>query len=60
MSASEANKTLVNAGFNINITGAHIDGVSGAVASKQNPAAGTEAKPGTVVTVDFIHKDVSD
>ena len=60
MSASEADKTLVNAGFNINITGAHIDGVSGAVASKQNPAAGTEAKPGTVVTVDFIHKDVSD
>ena len=60
MSASEANKTLVNAGFNINITGAHIDGVSGAVASKQNPAAGTEAKLGTVVTVDFIHKDVSD
>ena len=46
--------------LNINISGAHIDGIAGAVATKQNPAAGTAAKPGTVVTVDFIHKDVSD
>jgi stage V sporulation protein D (sporulation-specific penicillin-binding protein) len=61
MSASAANRVLINAGFNISIEGAtNYDAGSGAVVVAQFPAAGSEATRGDVVSVTFRHTDVSD
>ena len=61
MSASAANRVLINAGFNINIEGAtNYDAGSGAVVVAQYPAAGSEATRGDVISVTFRHADVSD
>lgn len=59
-SASSANKSLVNAHLNILYDGAHNSNVSGALAVKQSPEAGTLVEPGTIVTVEFRHTDSSD
>ena len=61
MSASAANRVLINAGFNISIEGAtNYEAGSGAVVVAQFPDAGTEATRGDVVSVTFRHTDVSD
>lgn len=61
MSASAANRILINAGFNISIEGAtNYDAGSGAVVVAQFPEAGSEATRGDVVSVTFRHADVSD
>ena len=52
MAGQEANRTIVNAGLNISISGTGIEG-SGNVAVNQTPAAGTQVELGTVVTVEF-------
>ena len=59
-SPAQANKTLINAGLNIRMEGAYREDVSGAVASKQTPEAGTVVQPGTVVEVEFWHMDSYD
>ena len=61
MSASAANRILINAGFNISIEGAtNYDAGNGAVVVAQFPEAGSEATRGDVVSVTFRHADVSD
>lgn len=61
MSASAANRVLINAGFNISIEGAtNYDVGSGAVVVAQYPTAGSSATRGDVITVTFRHTDVSD
>ena len=59
-SASQATNVLASAGLNISISGAYREGVNGAVAVKQTPSEGTMVQPGTTVTVEFAHTDVSD
>lgn len=56
----QANKTLINAGLNVKMEGAYREDVSGSIALKQTPAAGTAVKPGTVIEVEFRHLDSSD
>lgn len=59
--ASNANKSLVNAGLNIRITGAeNYNSGSGAVVVSQSPAAGASVQRGSIVTVEFRHMDTSD
>ena len=61
LSASAANRVLINAGFNICIEGAtNFDVGEGAVVISQYPEAGTPATRGDVITVTFRHTDVSD
>lgn len=52
MSGLSANQAILNAGLNIRITGVNIEDTN-AIAAKQDPAAGTEVRRGTIVTVDF-------
>ena len=59
-SAAQATNVLASAGLNISITGSYRESVKGAVATKQNPAAGTLVKPGSTVNVEFTHKDSYD
>ena len=56
--AAQANKALIDAGFNIHLTGA--TGGTGAVAVSQSLPAGTITSKGTVITVDFRHMDTAD
>jgi stage V sporulation protein D (sporulation-specific penicillin-binding protein) len=61
LSASAANRVLINAGFNISIEGAtNFEVGDGAEVIAQYPAAGTPATKGDVITVTFRHTDVSD
>ncbi|MBE6623615.1 MAG: PASTA domain-containing protein [Ruminococcaceae bacterium] len=62
LSASAANKAVVNSNLNIYIEGSYREGVGGAaaVAVSQSPAAGEKVQPGTVVTVSFKHLDGTD
>ncbi len=55
-----AMQTLVNYSLNIKMEGAYRDGVDGTVATRQNPEAGTEVAPGTLISVDFHHLNNSD
>lgn len=55
LSASAANRALINAGLNIEIASGTLSSVEGATAMKQSIAAGEVVLPGTVVTVDFRH-----
>ena len=57
---AQANRVLINAGLNISMTGAYREDVSGALAVKQSPEAGSVVQPGTVVEVEFRHMDSSD
>jgi stage V sporulation protein D (sporulation-specific penicillin-binding protein) len=52
MSGQQANRTILNAGLNIKITGSGIESGQ-SIAAAQEPAAGTVVEPGTVVTVTF-------
>ena len=52
LSPQQANRTILNAGFNIRLDGADIES-GGTVAVLQEPAAGTEAAEGTIITVTF-------
>ncbi len=61
MTASAANRLLINAGFNINIKGAtNYAASSGAVVVSQYPAAGEKRSKGDVITVTFRYLDVTD
>jgi stage V sporulation protein D (sporulation-specific penicillin-binding protein) len=62
LSASAANKKIINSNLNIYIEGSYREGVGGAapVAVSQSPAAGERVTPGTVVTVSFKHLDATD
>lgn len=53
--AEQANQIIVNAGLNIRIQGFDVTS-SGVTAAKQTPEAGQMVDPGTVVTVEFLHK----
>ena len=57
LSAQQANRTILNAGFNIRLMGADIEG-KGVMAVLQDPLPGTAAQEGTIVTVTFA--DASD
>lgn len=59
-SASQATSVLASYGLNIEITGSYREGVQGAVAVKQTPEAGTLVQPGTIINVEFTHKDSYD
>ena len=59
--ASIANRTLTNAGFNIKIDGAmNFDEGVGAKVVSQSPAAGEMVPKGTVVTIELRHTDGTD
>lgn len=61
MSASEANKLIVNAGLNIQIAGAQNYNMgSGAKVTHQSVVAGSEVPYGTVVVIEVLHVDVTD
>ena len=58
LSGQQANRTILNAGLNISVSGVSIDS-AGCMAASQSPAAGEEVEIGTVVTVEFINKDLA-
>ncbi len=58
MSGQQANKAILNAGFNIKIMGIGIE-KSTSVATKQTPAAGESAELGSVITVQFLDKEAA-
>ena len=57
MTPSQANATLVNAGFNIRIAGSGATDGS-ASATRQSVEPGTELEQGTVIEVEFVSKIV--
>ncbi|MEG1773378.1 MAG: penicillin-binding transpeptidase domain-containing protein, partial [Oscillospiraceae bacterium] len=59
LSGQQANRTILNAGLNIKLTGCKIEN-SNAVAIAQNPAEGTPVEAGTVVTVEFADRGAPD
>ncbi len=61
MTASAANKVLINAGLNISVKGSSNHGTgSGPEVIEQSPAAGTIVGKGDVITVTFRYLDVTD
>ncbi len=60
MNAASATQILVNSGLNIKLDGAYREDVGGSVAVKSTPSAGQSVQPGTVVSVEFRHKDNTD
>lgn len=61
MSASAANKLIINSKLNIKIEGAtNYNDSEGAVVVAQSPEAGTMVTKGTIVTVEFRHMDGTD
>jgi len=61
MSALAANRALINAGLNIEISKGTISSVLDATAIKQSIAPGEKVLPGTVIVVDFLQNgDVTD
>lgn len=59
MTVSQANEAIVNAGFNIKISGGAADNAN-AVATSQYPVGGTDAYKGNVVEVTFQVNGYSD
>jgi beta-lactam-binding protein with PASTA domain len=61
MTASAANQTLINAGFNINIEGTtnYNEGSDAKVVS-QFPLGGTVGTKGDIISVTFRYLDVTD
>ena len=53
MKPTEANRTIVNGGFQIKLEGAISESEDGIVAVAQYPAAGTVAERGSIVRVEF-------
>ncbi len=60
LSSNGAANTLINYNLNIKMEGAYRDDITGAVATRQTPEAGQEVPIGTVVAVEFHHKDNTD
>lgn len=61
LSAAEANTLIVNAGLNIQISGAqNYNKGSGAKVTSQSYAGGTEVPYGTVIMIEVLHTDVTD
>lgn len=60
LEVTQARRLLESLNLNIEVSGAHRDGVSGAKAIKQSVSKGEFVVPGTVITVDFQHTDSSD
>ena len=61
MTASAANKVLINAGLNISVKGSSNHGAgAGPEVIEQFPAAGTIVGKGDVITVTFRYLDVTD
>jgi stage V sporulation protein D (sporulation-specific penicillin-binding protein) len=61
LSATAANKALIDAGLNIHIDTGTISSVADATAVKQSIAPGEKVIPGTVIQVDFRHSgDITD
>lgn len=58
MSGQQANRTILNAGLNIKITGLGIENAA-SIAISQNPPPGGQVEAGTVITVDFAAKDLA-
>ncbi len=58
MSGQQANKAILNAGFNIKIAGIGIES-SSSVAIRQSPAAGETIEIGSVVTVEFMDQNAA-
>jgi len=52
----QVNRESTNRGLNLRLTGAGLEG-SQAVSFTQSIAAGTEVEQGTIITVEFRHKD---
>lgn len=57
LTVSQANNAIVNQNLNIELVGNGLSD-SGVKAFAQNPAAGSKASPGTVITVQFRNEDV--
>ncbi|MBE6629376.1 MAG: PASTA domain-containing protein [Ruminococcaceae bacterium] len=60
MTAAEANQLLLNAGFNISITGARDYWKTGKTVVEQIPAAGATLPYGTVVTLRFAYDEIAE
>ena len=59
--AAAANKLAVNAGLNINISGAqNYNTGSGALVITQSPEAGTKMSRGDIITIEVRHMDATD
>ncbi|MBQ8552459.1 MAG: PASTA domain-containing protein [Clostridia bacterium] len=59
--ATMCNRMIINSGLNIKIEGAtNYDVGGGAVVISQSPEAGTQVKPGTIITVEFRYMDGTD
>lgn len=58
MTATEANRVLTNAGFNIHLEGS--SAAAGSIAISQSVAGGTVCEKGTVITVEFRYMSVTD
>ncbi len=57
MSATEANRTLVNAGFNVSVMGAADVMIADKTVIEQLPSAGTPLAAGSVVTIRFLFEE---
>lgn len=55
LSATAANRAIVNAGLNVEFASGSLASANGATIVKQSIAAGEKVLPGTVITVDFRH-----
>ena len=60
LSASEANKTLTNAGLNVQITGSKNFRTGEKIVAEQYPLAGESVPLGSVVIIRFPYDEVSD
>ena len=56
LSRSAANKTAVDSGVQIRVTGAALTS-DNPVSNTQSIAEGTKVRPGTVITVNFVELD---
>lgn len=57
LSATAANRAIINAGLNIEFASGNLASASGATIVKQSIPEGNKVIPGTVITVDFRHFD---
>ncbi|MBR6681611.1 MAG: PASTA domain-containing protein, partial [Clostridia bacterium] len=61
LTATVANKNLMNAGFNIKVEGSmNFDSGSGAKVVSQDPAPGESVLYGSIIEVEFRHTDGTD
>lgn len=61
MNLTSANQTVINAGFNVKISGVKNYGLGSELSViAQSPAAGTKVKAGTVVTITSVNPDIQE